>query len=90
MYQNSKNKEEFLTKLSNYINNNVTVDASLDLAVGESIDIAQLGAGQVTVVASGTTVNATPTLKLRTQYSAASLICTATDTYLLIGDLASS
>ena len=70
--------------------NNVTVDASLDLAVGESIDIAQLGAGQVTVVASGTTVNATPTLKLRTQYSAASLICTATDTYLLIGDLASS
>ena len=27
MYQNSKNKEEFLTKLSNYINNNVTDDA---------------------------------------------------------------
>lgn len=27
MYTNSKNKEEFLTKLSNYINNNVTVDA---------------------------------------------------------------
>jgi hypothetical protein len=27
MYANSKNKEEFLTKLSNYINNNVTVDA---------------------------------------------------------------
>ena len=27
MYSNSKNKEEFLTKLSNYINNNVTVDA---------------------------------------------------------------
>lgn len=27
MYQNSKNKEEFLTKLSNYINNNVTVDS---------------------------------------------------------------
>lgn len=27
MYQNSKNKEDFLTKLSNYINNNVTVDA---------------------------------------------------------------
>ena len=27
MYQNSQNNEEFLTKLSNYINNNVTVDA---------------------------------------------------------------
>ena len=27
MYSNSKNKEDFLTKLSDYINNNVTVDA---------------------------------------------------------------
>lgn len=27
MYTNSKNKEEFLTKLSNYINNSITVDA---------------------------------------------------------------
>mgnify|MGYP000936356386 CR=1 FL=1 len=27
MYANSKNKEEFLTKLSNYINNSITVDA---------------------------------------------------------------
>lgn len=27
MYQNSKNKDEFLTKLANYINSNVTVDA---------------------------------------------------------------
>jgi hypothetical protein len=27
MYSNSKNKEEFLTKLSDYINNNVTADS---------------------------------------------------------------
>ena len=67
--------------------NNVTVDASLDLAVGQRIDIAQLGAGQTTVVASGTTVNATPGLNFRAQYSAATLICTGTDTYLLVGDL---
>jgi len=70
--------------------NNVTVDGSLDLSVGQRIDIAQMGTGQTTVVASGTTVVATPTLKLRTQYSSASLICTATDTYLLVGDLAVS
>jgi len=65
-----------------------TVDGSLNLSAGQRIDIAQLGAGQVTVVASGATVYSTPTLKLRAQYSAASLICLSTDTYLLVGDLA--
>ena len=50
----------------------------------------QLGAGQVTVAESGATVEATPTLKLRAQYSAATLLCTGTDTYVLIGDLAAS
>ena len=67
--------------------NNFTVDASLDLSVGQRIDIAQLGAGQTTIVASGTTVNATPGLKLRAQYSVATLLCTASDVYLLLGDL---
>jgi hypothetical protein len=67
--------------------NNLTVNGSLDLAVGQRIDLAQLGAGQTTVVASGATVNATPGLKFRAQYSAATLICTGTDTYLLVGDL---
>jgi hypothetical protein len=67
--------------------NDFTVDASLDLSVGQRIDIAQLGAGQTTVVASGTTVNGTPGLKLRAQYSVATLLCTAADVYLLLGDL---
>lgn len=69
---------------------NITVNSSLDLTAGQRIDIAQLGTGQVTVVASGTTVYATPTLKLRAQYSAATLICISADTYLLVGDLAVS
>jgi hypothetical protein len=62
--------------------------------VGQRIDLAQLGAGQVTVGAgSGVTILATPTAKLRTQWSAATLICiaataTPTATYLLVGDLA--
>jgi hypothetical protein len=68
----------------------VTVDGSLDLSAGQRIDILQLGTGQVTVVASGATVNGTPSLKLRTQYSAATLLCTATDTYVLVGDLATA
>lgn len=65
----------------------LTVDASLDLAIGQRIDIARMSSGALTVVASGATVNATPGLKLRAQYSVASLLCTATDTYLLTGDL---
>ena len=69
---------------------NGTVDGSLNLAIGQRIDLLQLGDGQVTVVASSTTVNATPTLKLRAKYSAATLLCTGTDTYVLVGDLATA
>ena len=65
----------------------MTVPSGLGLATGQRIDLAQLGAGQVTVAASGTTVNATPGLKLRAQYSAATLIVTGTNTFLLVGDL---
>jgi hypothetical protein len=68
----------------------ITVDGSLDLAAGERIDLLQIGAGQVTVVASSTTVTGTPSLKLRAQWSAATLLCTGTDTYVLVGDLATS
>lgn len=68
----------------------ITVDGSLDLNSGERIDIMQIGSGQVTVVASGATVNATPTLKFRAQYSAATLICISSDNYVLVGDLAAS
>ena len=66
----------------------IPANSSVAYPVGTKIDFAQLGAGQVTVVgAGGVTVNATPTLKLRDQYSAASCIKTATDTWLLVGDL---
>jgi hypothetical protein len=65
----------------------VTVNASLDLSNGQRIDILRLGLGEVTVVASGATVNSTPGLKLRARYSAATLLCVAADTYVLLGDL---
>lgn len=68
--------------------NNLTVPSGLGLTAGQKIDIVQLGAGQTTVVQSSTTVNGTPGLKLRARYSAATLICTATNTYVLAGDLA--
>ena len=55
--------------------NNVTVGTGLNsLAAGSQIHILQTGAGQTTIVASSVTVNATPGLKLRAQWSAATLV----------------
>ena len=66
-------------------------NSSVAFAVGTSIDIIQLGAGQVTVAGgSGVTVNSTPTLKLRAQYSVGSCLKIATDTWIFMGDLATS
>ena len=69
----------------------IPANSGVAYAVGTKLDFAQLGAGQVTVAgAGGVTVNSTPTLKLRAQYSGATCIKTATDTWLLVGDLAAT
>jgi molybdopterin-binding protein len=69
----------------------IPANSSVAYPIGTKIDLAQLGAGQVTVAgAGGVTVNATPTLKLRDRYSAATCIKIATDSWLLVGDLAES
>lgn len=70
--------------------NNLTVplNSSQAFPVGSSITILQTGAGQTTIVATGgVTVNGTPGLKLRAQWSSATLIKRATDTWVAIGDL---
>jgi hypothetical protein len=65
----------------------VPLNATVAFATGAVINIQQIGAGQVTVAgASGVTVTGTGT-KLRTQYSAAALVKTGTDSWTLIGDL---
>jgi nitrous oxidase accessory protein NosD len=64
----------------------VTIDGSLDLAAGARIEFIQLGSGQVTFVASGATLNSANGLKIRARHGAASLICVATDSYVLVGD----
>ena len=76
-----------LVTLSNAAAISVTVNTSTALSAGQRIDFTQTGAGQVTFVASSVTINATPGLKARAQYSAMSLICTASNVYLLVGDL---
>jgi hypothetical protein len=66
----------------------VPTNASVAYATGAQINIEQIGAGQVTVVGdTGVTVNGTGT-KLRTQWSAATLVKLGTDSWTLIGDLA--
>jgi hypothetical protein len=66
----------------------VPLESSVNYAIGTSIDLVQLGVGQVTVAgAGGVTVNATPGLKLRTRYSAGTLIKTASNTWVLVGDI---
>lgn len=79
-----------LVEMSNAAANNLTVplNATVAYPVGSQINILQTGAGQTTVVATGgVTINATPGLKLRTQWSSATLIKRATDTWVLVGDL---
>ena len=70
--------------------NTLTVppNSSVAYPVGSQINILQTGAGQTTVTAgAGVTVNATPGLKIRTQWSYATLVKRATDTWVLVGDI---
>jgi hypothetical protein len=55
--------------------------------VGQQVNIQQIGAGQVTIASDGTTTFTGIGTKLRTQYSAATIICTASNTFTVIGDL---
>jgi len=66
----------------------VPLNSSVAYPVGAQINILQTNVGQTTVVATnGVTVNATPGLKIRAQWSSATLIKRATDTWVLTGDL---
>lgn len=72
----------------------IPTNASVAYPTGTRIDIVAIGAGQVTInaVTPGTTTvqstGATSTApKLRAQYSGASLVKTATDTWIVFGDL---
>jgi tetrahydromethanopterin S-methyltransferase subunit D len=66
----------------------IPTNATVAFAVGTQVNVLQTGAGQTTIqAAAGVTVNSTPGLKLRTQWSSATLIKRATDTWVAVGDL---
>jgi hypothetical protein len=68
----------------------VPTDASVNFPVGTQITVIQTGSSQVTIqpiTAGTTTINATPGLKLRTQWSSATLIKRGVNLWVAIGDL---
>lgn len=80
-----------LVQLNNASAITVTVPASV-FSAGQQVNIQQIGAGQVTVQGDGTTTitstGATLTTpKTRAQYSAATIICTSSNNFTVIGDI---
>jgi hypothetical protein len=82
--------ENTMITLSNAAAVTVTLpqDSAAAFPVGAEVDFLWLGVGQPTFVAgSGATVNATPGLKLRARYSAATAKKIAANTWVVIGDV---
>jgi len=80
-----------LVTMSNASANNFTVppNSSVAVGIGTQLNIAQLGAGQTTIVAgSGVTLNSAGTkLKLGAQYAVATCVKTDTNTWFVVGNL---
>lgn len=83
-------ERDSLIEISSQSATTITIpsDSSVDFPIGTTLDILQTASGQVTVEgAQGVTVNATPGLKLRTQWSSATLMKRAANTWVVYGDL---
>lgn len=75
-----------LVTLSNASTVTVTVPNGV-FTTGQQINLQRLGAGAVNVASDGTTVITGTGTGLRAQYSAATLICTSSNNFTLIGDI---
>ena len=79
-----------LVEISNASANTLTVplNSSVAFPIGTQITILQTGAGATTIAATGgVTINATPGLILRAQWSSVTLIKRAENTWVALGDL---
>jgi hypothetical protein len=66
----------------------IPTNAALAWPVGASMDILGTGTGEVTIAgANGVTVNSTPGLKLRTQWSSATILKRSENSWIVYGDL---
>jgi len=66
----------------------LTITDSASFPIGFTVDVLQTGSSQVTIAGTSFTPNATPGLKLRTQWSSATLIKRALNSWVVLGDLA--
>lgn len=67
----------------------IPTDATFNFAIGTQINILQTNTGQVTIAAvtpGTTTVVGTPGLKLRTQWSSATIVKRAANSWVVMGD----
>jgi len=83
--------QDKLVTLNNAAAITLTVPPSV-FSAGQLVNIQQIGAGQVTLAAGvGVTITSTGATsaapKLRAQFSAATVVCTAANTFTVIGDL---
>jgi energy-converting hydrogenase Eha subunit B len=66
----------------------VPLDATLAWPIGASVDIFATGTGAITIAPeAGVTLNATPGLTLRTQWSSATILKRGADNWVVYGDL---
>jgi hypothetical protein len=65
----------------------ITITDSTLFPIGYSVDILQTGTSQVTIAGDGFTPNSTPGLKLRAQWSSATLIKRSLNSWVVLGDL---
>lgn len=65
----------------------LTISDSSSFPVGFMVDVLQTGSSQVTIAGNGFTPNATPGLKLRAQWSSATLVKRALNSWVVLGDL---
>jgi hypothetical protein len=66
----------------------VPANSSVAFPIGSTINVIQTGSGQTTITPEGgVTINGTPGLKTRAQWSAVTLVKRATDTWVAFGDL---
>ena len=65
----------------------LTITDSSSFPVGFTVDVLQTGSSQVTIAGTSFTPNATPGLKLRTQWSSATLIKRGLNSWVVLGDL---
>ncbi len=75
-----------LVTLSNTSGITLTIPNGV-FTTGQEINIQQINTGQVTIANDGTTSYTGTGTKLRAQYSAATIICTGTNTFTVVGDL---